>query len=140
MLLDLGTIGRPKISDSKTAWEIISKFHFALDTFEQEKEYFYVLGLSRANRIRYIDVVSIGSAKATIAEVREVYRMAIHQGIAGGIICLHNHPSGNLQPSEHDKALTTKLSDAGKIIGIDLFDHIIFSEEGHFSFADEGLI
>jgi DNA repair protein RadC len=68
-----------------------------------------------------------------------LYRVAIHQA-ACSIILAHNHPSGNLNPSETDIKLTNKVKAAGKIIGIELFDHIIFSDEGFYSFANEGML
>lgn len=138
MLVDHKKYRRKKISNSIIAWEIIREIHFTLPEFERDKERFYVFGLSRTNFIRYIDVVSVGSANATIAEAREVFRMAIHKGVAGGIICFHNHPSGSLKPSSQDNVMTGKLAESGKIIGIELLDHIIFCEEGHYSFADDG--
>lgn len=116
------------------------EFYMKLHPFEKDKEYFWVMGITRRNTVRYIDLVSIGSMTFTVAEPREIFRQAIHQAVGGGIIIFHNHPSGNIQPSDADIKLTRKVKEAGRIIGIQLIDHIIFSDEGHYSFANEGML
>jgi len=110
-----------------------------MDLFDREKEHLWVVGLNATNKIKYIDHVSMGSLKGTVAEPREIFRNAIHLG-AANIIVAHNHPSGNNTPSERDIQLTKKITDAGVILGILLIDHIIVCEKGRYSFADEGLL
>lgn len=105
--------------------------------FDRDKEHFWVILLNRRNTIKFIDLVSIGSMTGTIAVPREVFRMAIHKA-AASIIIVHNHPSGEVEPSESDKLITRQLRDAGKIIQIELMDSIIISEEGFYSFANSG--
>ncbi|MEK7253606.1 MAG: JAB domain-containing protein, partial [Bacteroidota bacterium] len=80
-----------------------------------------------------------GSVDATIVDVKMVFRKAL-EGQAVSIVACHNHPSGSLRPSQADVDLTRKIKQAGEIIGIALLDHLIISERGYFSFADEGMI
>lgn len=140
MIIDHSNFKNKKISSAADANEIFKGVRGNLDTFEQDKEYFYVIGLTRRSTIRYIDLVSIGSMTGTVAEPREIFRRAIHLSVGGGIIIAHNHPSGNLNPSDADNKLTRKIKEAGKIIGIELIDHLIFSDEGFYSFANEGCL
>jgi len=81
----------------------------------------------------------MGTVHSTVAEPREIFRMAILKGISS-LIMVHNHPSNNLQPSQPDIKLTTQIVAAGKIVGIRLIDHVIVCEEGHYSFYTDGKI
>ena len=126
-----------KINKSEEAFRILLETHKKFDKIEQDKELFYVLGLRRNHTLKFIDVVSVGILTGTMVHPREVFRRSIMQA-CNSIICAHNHPSGNLQPSNADDAITKNLKEAGKIIDIQLTDHIIFSKEGHYSYADEG--
>lgn len=139
MLIDHSSYKDKKLVKSDSVFKLLQHVRSDLQPFELDKEYFYSIGLTRSNTIRYLDLISVGSLTATIAEPREIFRMAIHKAV-GGIIIAHNHPSGNLIPSEADKKLTKNIKDAGNIIRIPLIDHIIFSEDGFYSFADEGLL
>jgi DNA repair protein RadC len=129
-----------KISASHSAYEIVKSLLKGTRGFERDKEHLYAIGLSRSNTIRYIDLVSIGSISSTIAAPREIFRMAVHKAVGGGIIIAHNHPSGNLIPSNEDKMLTQKIKEAGKILEIPLIDHLIFTSKGYYSFMDDGLL
>src|SRR5262249_30719327 len=96
--------------------------------------------LDQKNRLTGLHTVSMGSLTASVVHPREVYKAAI-LAQAAAIICGHNHPSGDVHPSREDRALTTRLYQAGKLLGINLLDHIIVGEDGtYFSFADEGLL
>jgi DNA repair protein RadC len=104
-----------------------------------DREHFVVFFLDQKNRITGIHTVSMGSLTASVVHPREVFKAAI-LAQAAAIICGHNHPSGDVQPSREDRALTTRLSHAGKLLGIQLLDHIIIGHNHYFSFADEGLL
>ncbi len=106
---------------------------------QMDQETFIALHLNGRLKISALNVVSIGTVNSSPVHPREVFRAAIVAG-ASGIIGVHNHPSGSLSPSPEDRAITTRLVETGKIIGIRLFDHIIIGRNGHFSFADEGLL
>lgn len=102
-------------------------------------EVFGVVYLNQANRIKHHEVVSVGGLTATVADPRIIFKKALAAD-ATSLILFHNHPSGNLQPSTADKELTRKIIHAGRLFDIRILDHIIVSEYGYFSFADEGLI
>lgn len=102
-------------------------------------EQFVVLYMNNANKILHEEVVTQGGINSTVADVRIILKLAL-QFNAVALVACHNHPSGNLRPSEADKQLTTKLKNAAKLMEITLLDHIIVSPTGFFSFADEGIL
>ena len=102
-------------------------------------EVFGVVFLNQANRIKHYEVISIGGITGTVADPRVIFKKALAAD-AVGIILFHNHPSGNLQPSKADEELTKRIVQAATLFDIRILDHIIVSEYGYFSFADEGLI
>lgn len=106
---------------------------------DYEHEVFAVLYLNRANKINHWEVVSSGGMSGTVADPRVILRKALEEKAVSMILC-HNHPSGNLRPSNADKELTNKIREASRFFDINLLDHIIVSQEGYFSFADEGLL
>ncbi len=102
-------------------------------------EEFWVLLLNRNNLIIDKIMVSQGGISGTIIDVRIIMKMALDK-LASSIILCHNHPSGNLIPSEADKEITKKIKEAGKFMDIPVLDHLIIGNDAYFSFADEGLI
>lgn len=100
-------------------------------------EEFWVMLLSRANRVIECECISRGGTAATVVEPKIVIKRAIEH-MASSMILVHNHPSGNLTPSIQDDALTRKLREAGSILEIPVIDHLIISPEGFYSYADEG--
>ena len=105
-----------------------------------DREHFVIILLNQKNRIIGVSTISIGSLTASIVHPREVYKSAILSN-AASIICGHNHPSTDCQPSKEDRAITTRLVEAGKLLGISVLDHVIIGGDGrYFSFADEGLL
>lgn len=102
-------------------------------------EVFAVLFLNRANKIIDFQIVSSGGISGTVADPRIILKQAVQLG-ASVIILSHNHPSGNLKPSRADEDITHKIVKAASYLDIKVADHIIVSEEGYFSFADEGLV
>ena len=103
------------------------------------KEVFRVLLLSRSNRLIKEVTISEGTLDASIVHPRDVFREALLES-AAGVILLHNHPSGNPNPSEEDIRITKQLVEAGRVMGIKVYDHIILAGEDYRSLADEGLI
>ncbi len=103
------------------------------------KEVFRVLLLNRANRLIKEVTISEGTLEASIVHPRDVFREAILEP-AAGIILIHNHPSGNPSPSEEDLRITKQLVEAGRLLGIKVYDHIILAGESYRSLADEGLL
>ena len=106
---------------------------------DYRREVFAVLFLNRANKINHFEIVSEGGITGTVADPRIILRRALEEDAVGLILC-HNHPSGSLKPSRADEQLTAKIKEAAGYLDIRVLDHIIVSEEGYYSFADEGLI
>lgn len=107
---------------------------------DREKEHFWICGLHSDNTIKVIELVSLGILNASLVHPREVFRLSITQGINSLILC-HNHPSGQLEPSIEDRQITEILIKAGEIIGIEVRDHIVINNQGHYvSFKERGLI
>jgi len=102
-------------------------------------EIFAVIYLNRAGKIRHFEVISQGGITGTIADPRKIFKIALDYEAVSIILC-HNHPSGSLHPSQADEELTAKIKEAANYLDIKLLDHIIVSEEGHFSFADQGML
>ena len=107
--------------------------------FAASKEYFLSLHLNSKNRLIREVLVSIGSLTCSVVHPREVFAPAVRDSSAA-LIFLHNHPSGDPQPSREDRDCTQRLLKAGKIIGIRILDHVILGHDDYFSFADSGLL
>ena len=102
-------------------------------------EVFAVLFLNRANKINHFEIVSEGGITGTVADPRVILRKALEENAVNIILC-HNHPSGSLKPSRADEQLTAKIKEAARYLDIMVLDHIIVSEDGYYSFADEGIL
>ena len=125
---------RPKINSSADAANI---FKPLLSDIPHEE--FWVLLLNRNNLVIDKMIISRGGITGTVIDVRIIMKMAL-ECLACSIILCHNHPSGNLIPSEADKEITRKIKDAGKLFDISVLDHVIVGNNSYFCFADEGLI
>lgn len=128
---------RPRITSSKDAEGILRR-RWNDDTLDLS-ESFMIMLLNRANKVLGIYEVSSGGIAGTIADPKLIFGCAL-KAAASGIILAHNHPSGNLCPSQADIELTKKLKEGGKFLEIQVLDHIILTSEYYYSFADEGLI
>ena len=102
-------------------------------------EEFWILMLNRANKVIGRKNVSKGGVSGTVADAKLIFKPAIEK-LASSIVLCHNHPSGNLKPSDADLKLTTKLKEAGKSLDIPILDHLIIGDNAYFSFADEGIL
>ena len=102
-------------------------------------EVFAVVFLNRANKINHFEIISKGGITGTVADPRIILKKALEEDATSIVLC-HNHPSGNLQPSRADEELTRKIKEAANYLDIKIIDHIIVSEEGFYSFADEGIL
>ncbi|MEQ1588044.1 MAG: JAB domain-containing protein [Cyclobacteriaceae bacterium] len=128
---------RLKITTSKDAYEI---FLTTWDTCKIEfVEQFKVLLLNRANKVLGIVEISTGSSGGTVADPKIIFASALKAN-ASSLIMAHNHPSGNLAPSQSDIQLSRKVREGGKYLEIQVLDHIIVTQEGFLSMADEGLM
>lgn len=126
---------KPKITNSKDAFEILTPYFIGNVTEE-----FYVIFLMQNLRILSIEKVSAGGITATVVDRRTIFRRALELKLVTSIILAHNHPSGNLAPSNADKLITNKMVEAGGFLDINIFDHIIICANQYYSFRDNGLI
>ena len=102
-------------------------------------ETFWVLLMNRGNRVLGIKHISTGGISGTVVDVRIILQAALLAN-SSGIVLIHNHPSGTLQPSSADMQITSKTKDAAKLMDITVLDHIIFTLDMYYSFADEGVL
>ena len=126
---------QPVVKSSGAVHEYLMNVFEDLDYDEK----FYIVHLSRANRIIGHSHISTGGLSGTVVDPKKVFQNALKAN-ACGLILAHNHPSGNLQPSEADKKLTQRLVTVGKLLEIEILDHLIMAQDGYFSFADHGLL
>ena len=131
--LRLGLGVQPIISCPADAVPLLTEIH------DQRKEHFLCLYLNARNQVTHKEVISIGSLSASIVHPREVFQVAIAQTSAS-IILAHNHPSGDPSPSREDIDLTQRLVEAGRIMGIDILDHIILCDSEFLSLKEHGLM
>jgi DNA repair protein RadC len=124
----------PQIKCSKDVFDLLSP---VLSDIPHEE--FWILFLNRYNKVINRMKLSQGGISGTVTDVRMVMKKAIEY-LASGIIVCHNHPSGNLNPSESDTRITQKIKEAGSIMDIQLLDHLIISDKDYYSFADNGVL
>lgn len=122
-----------KISCSKDAYNYMKG---KMENLVHEE--FWIILLNRANVVLRHIRISSGGITSTVVDPKIIFRHAI-ESAATSIILVHNHPSGNLNPSQEDLALTRKISSAAKLFDISIFDHIIIAQKGYYSFADSGI-
>src|SRR5918999_3661555 len=108
------------------------------DKIEQEKEHYYVMHLNIRNQVMMVELVTVGTLSSSLVHPRETFRRAVIAGSAS-IIIAHNHPSGEVDPSDEDMKVTRLMFDAGNILGISMLDHIIFTNDNYFSFKKNGM-
>ena len=125
-----------KIVSSKDAFKVIKQFYFDdIDIFES----FFILCLNRNNQTIAYAKISQGGVTGTVVDIKLIAKYAI-DCLASAVILAHNHPSGNLKPSNEDLAITKKVKEGLKILDISVLDHIILTSDGYLSFGDEGIL
>ncbi len=127
-------IVHPKINSSVDAYQLMKP-----DLSDLPHEEFWVILLKRNNHVIRKEQISFGGVSGTLVDPKIVFKKAI-ESLASSIILIHNHPSGNLKPSEVDIRLTKRLKESGTLLEIPIFDHLIFTDHGYFSFLDESMI
>lgn len=125
---------RPRIMGSADVYDLLKA-----DLSDIPHEAFWIILLNRANRVIKKLQVSQGGVAGTVADPKIIFKAAVDE-LASGIILAHNHPSGNLTASQADIDLTKKLKESGKLLDIQVLDHVIIAGKTYFSFADEGLL
>lgn len=127
---------RVKISQSS---DVVNLFRKIWSSQMEIREEFYVLLLDRANKVIGYHVLSQGGTAGTVVDSKILFALAL-ESLASNIIIAHNHPSGSLKPSQQDIKLTRRVKESGETLDVQVLDHIIITKEGHFSFADEGVL
>ena len=124
-----------KVITSDTAYKQVVNIWPDIDY----RESFAVLLLSRANKILGLSWISLGGVSGTVVDAKIIFQIAL-KTLASSLLILHNHPSGQLIPSQADLNITKKIKDGGKLLDIDVLDHLIITSEGYYSMADEGVM
>jgi DNA repair protein RadC len=127
-----------EVVDSQRVFNLMYEVLMREDEIDRGREHFWVLSLSNDNCVMLLELISLGSMGKTIVEPLEVFRLALQKKVAK-VILIHNHPSGNLTPSEEDLDITDRLIQVGKIVGCPVIDHLIITEEDYTSFVDSGI-
>ncbi|GHB44362.1 JAB domain-containing protein [Mongoliitalea lutea] len=134
---------RSLINESPKRFKIFSSAdiyqYMKPDLLDEVVEYFYVILLNRQNYVIKKVMISQGGTAGTVADPKLIFKHAL-ESLANSIVLVHNHPSGNVKPSEQDRRLTNKIIEVGKSLECPVLDHMIFTDCAYFSFADEGLI
>lgn len=125
---------RIQIRSSKDAFGILQP-----ELGDLHHEEFMVLMLNRNNKVTSKERISAGGVTGTVVDPKVIFKRALDKR-AAGIVLAHNHPSGNLSPSKQDIALTKQVNEAGRLLEISVIDHLIVTQNGYFSFADEGML
>lgn len=125
---------RPRIGKSRDAYNVI-----AASLKDLEVEEFWIIYMNKACEVLGKERLSVGGTSGTVADLKVMFRMCL-ENKASAFIAVHNHPSGNLKPSEADVDMTKKMKESGRVLDMPLLDHLIISERGYYSFADEGVI
>jgi len=123
-----------RITSSSDAYD-----YLAPDLLDLKHEEFWVIFMKRDNKVISKKSISAGGVTGTIADPKIIFKLALDK-LASSIIVAHNHPSGNLKPSQADLNITRKIKDAGKLLEISLLDHLILGDQEYYSFADEGVL
>jgi len=139
MQMELSEKEKIIILNSDDLFHVMRRILLRENKISREQEHFWVVCLNSINRLLNIELVSLGAIDQTIVKPMQVFRIAIQKG-AVKVILTHNHPSGLLQPSESDRNLTDQMIQVGKIINIDVVDHLIFTLDGYYAFSKKGLM
>lgn len=131
---DAVQVGKPRITCSQDIYNLMRS-----ELLDEQVEYFYLILLNRGNQILKKHLISQGGTAGTVVDTKIVFKIALEH-LAQSIILVHNHPSGNLSPSDQDKRLTQRLVKVGRELDLPVLDHVIFTDSGYFSFADEAIL
>lgn len=127
------------LNDSNGVYKIMQQVLLRENKVRRNQEHFWVVGLDNKNKVLFIELIGLGAVNRVDAAPPDVFRMAIYK-LAVRMILVHNHPSGEVEPSQADLDMTDRMLKVGKLIHIEVIDHLIISEERYVSFADEGII
>lgn len=139
MNVDLSDEEKIRILNGVDLFDVMQKILKRSSKIDQDKEHFWIVGLSTSNEILFIELVSLGTKKSTLVDPMEVFSFAL-QKRAVEIVLVHNHPNGTLRASDADKDLTDRLIQVGIIVDLPVYDHLIITDKSYYSFKDSGLL
>ena len=128
-----------KILNSADIYKVMQQVLLRENKIRRNQEHFWVVGLNNKNKILFIELIGLGTVNRVGANPPDVFRMAIYK-LAVQMILVHNHPSGDTEPSKQDLDFTDRMLKVGKLINIDVIDHLVITEDNYISFADQGII
>ena len=130
---------RVPLPNEQAVAELLRKLLNKEDSISKDREHFWIISLDAKNKVKFVELVSLGTVNTCLVSPREVFRRALKKG-AVAIIIGHNHPSGDPTPSEDDLTITRNIKQGGDILSVHLLDHIILGDSGHLSLKAKGLI
>ncbi len=139
MNIELTETERIKILNSDDIYAIMQRILLREDKIDQNREHFWVIGLEYNNRILFIELISLGTVNKALVEPMEVFSFALQKRAVKIMLC-HNHPSGELKPSEADHDITDRLIQVGIIVNTHVIDHLIITPNTYLSFENTGLL
>ena len=139
MNIKLSERAKVKLLNSDDVFGVMQRILQREDKIDRDREHFWIIGLTINNKVLFIELASMGGVKSTTVEPMNVFRVSVLKN-AVKVILAHNHPSGELKPSDADKDLTDRLIQVGKILDIEMIDHLIISLKSYLSFDDTGLM
>ena len=129
----------PEILKAEHIYGLLKMYFKTIDKVDRDKEHFFVFHVDTRNKLKIMELVSVGVLNNTVVHPREVFTRAVGKRSAS-IFIAHNHPSGSIEPSADDVNVTNKLCEAGYILSIPVLDHIIYTADGFYSFKQNGLM
>jgi DNA repair protein RadC len=128
-----------RILNSEDIYSVMQRILLRENKIERNKEHFWIIGLAQNSRMLYIELISIGTINSAPVDPMEVFSIALQKRTVK-VILVHNHPSGNVRPSEEDKDITDRLIQVGNIVNIQVIDHLIITDKTYNSFSDTGIM
>ncbi len=128
-----------KVLNSNDIYAIMQQVLLRENKIRRNQEHFWVVGLDNQNKILFVELIGLGAVNRVNANPPDVFRMGIYK-LAVKMILVHNHPSGNIEPSNEDRDFTDKMLKVGALINIEVIDHLVISETDYTSFGDKGII
>ena len=139
MNIKLTDLQKIKVLCSDDIYKIMQQILLRENKIDRNREHLWTISLDMANKVMNIELVSMGTVKSTLVEPMEVFSVPL-QKRAVTIVLVHNHPSGEIKPSENDKDVTDRLIQVGRIMDVPVLDHLIITETTYYSFEDNGLL
>ncbi|MDC6386295.1 DNA repair protein [Flagellimonas taeanensis] len=130
---------RIKVLNSTDIYAIMQQVLLRENKIRRNQEHFWVVGLNHANKVLFVELIGLGAHNRVNADPPDVFRMAIYK-LASQLILVHNHPSGNLKGTDADILFTDHMLKAGKLLQIEVLDHLVITETDYTSFEDQGVM